>query len=239
MLQRKFSNRSAYSLFGRSRPRLVAIAGSAYGTAAAESCLSDWQLWDDLPTLAQQTMAVRNQRLAATSDRRKEDRTRQTVTGAPLHFILLRCCHKERSQTDPLTSTLPVAGRYLIAMGRSAFAAKLLVKAFPLSDRLMLKTDTSLQQADCWHCRTSTVKLQCPTSHLSHLGSPLNRTSSTGGLQEVDRGSADARLVAAAWAVLYGTAGRRRVPCNAPAHEQQRVRARDRTSSRGCGNAGA
>jgi hypothetical protein len=39
------------------------------------------------------------------------------------------------------------------------------------------------------------------------MGSPLNRNSPTGGLQEVDQGAADARLLAAGWVALYGSAG--------------------------------
>jgi hypothetical protein len=69
------------------------------------------------------------QRLPAAADRREEDRSRQRATDDHSHLILLRCCHKEDSPTDPLTSTLPIAGRYLVAMGRSAFTAKLPLNA--------------------------------------------------------------------------------------------------------------
>ena len=72
----------------------------------------------------------------------------------------------------------------------------------------------------------------------SSLGSPLKRSSSTDGLQEGDRGSAGARMPVAEWVVLYESADQRQAPCSAPAHEQPRVRALDRTPSHGSGNAG-
>ena len=69
-------------------------------------------------------------------------------------------------------------------------------------------------------------------------GSPLNRSSSTGGLPEADQGSAGVRLPAAVLAVLHAVAEQRRDPCSAPAREQQRVQAPGRTPFRGFGNVG-